>query len=489
MRYVFLAAAVLATMLLAARAEGPGDAIIAAHADAQRLPLGTRQYVRYLSLYNLPAAERESAVKVLAFWVNSLSRSAELVAPVRVSETLLRVNLLDYGWEVKTWDRLADSDVYFHQQVDIFTNEYWPGGNFNGRYFGAGYYREKKRVAASASWLPAREAAELIGWAQSRAPVVRADWWFVQTVRQLSLRNRQDGIGYYDWIGVKNRDDFFKLIKLSEKDSLEIGKEMRAAVLRSGVATQNRQIVRLQALTGGHWTTLDTDDSTGNGNAIERLKRGEFVHKAEEHFGVAPNGLFYFLLCDKQGALQPSAPDFIGPDDSPLRSGRDGRIHPGLSCIRCHVEGLRPINDWVRQTLRTPLGLQSADYKELVELRRQYFSNLEGQLERDRFVFAEALAACNGLKPAENAKVFARFWDRYAENDRGPAEVAVELGVTEPVLIQALKSYVKATGSLPTLMAGLLQNPPVGIRPEHWEALYEQAQEIIRGQIRFGDRK
>lgn len=461
------------TLLPSTARADPVSAVRLAYADAQTLPPGLRSHVRYLDLSGIPLDERKWALLALWYQTNAISRNSDIVRPILLAGSLLRVSLPDYGWSRSVWERLADHDPYFHER----TTRYYPAGSYtDGTRYPAGNYS----TPASASWLPAQEAAGLIALTQSAAPVVRADWFFVQTIRQLSLGNRQTGVGYYDWLGIKSRKDFERIIKLSEKDSLDIGKEMRAAVLRSGVATQNRQIVRLQALTGGSWATLDVDSSEGKTNAIRNLGRGEMAHKAEEHFGVLPNGLFCFLLCDNQGALQNTAPDFIGSDDSPLRTGRDPRIHVGLSCLRCHVEGLRPINDWVRQTLRLPLGIQAVDAEKLVAFRRQYFSNLDRQLVRDRQLFQESLYEANGLKSADNARAVARLYDLYVERDRMPEDAARELGVTAPVLLQALKAHVKATGRLPPELAGYLQEPPVGIRVEQWERVYPEVQRILR---------
>src|SRR5690606_27828988 len=104
----------------------------------------------------------------------------------------------------------------------------------------------------------------------------------------------------------------------------------------------------------------------------------------EEWVAVLPNYYPVYLLSDREGKLQPSAPDFIGGDTSPLCIGRDKRIHVGLSCNRCHgvnQDFLRPIDDWVRGTFQTPLSLGTKDFKEYLLIRQQYFSNLDRGLK------------------------------------------------------------------------------------------------------------
>ena len=436
----------------------PQDAVAAAVRDARILGADVRIQTRYFYTGNLPAAYRDETYRVLVYQANALSRSPELVKPRLIPPDLLAVVCSDYGptWR-KVWELLADHDPYFH--VDLIS--YWPGGRWSGdgHFYRAGNYK----VRGTAPWLPAAEMAELISLTQSRTPLVRADWWFVQTCRQLSLTNRQTGIGYYDWLGIKDRDTFERLGRLDAEASRDLQKETRAAVERSGVSAQNRQIVRLQALSGASWSTLDTDDSTGVGNAIRLLRPVDYRHKAEEHFLAAPNGLFYFLLCAADGSLQASAPDFIGGDDSPLRRGNDARIHVCLACLRCHTTGLQPIDDYVR---RQPKTISSPDYAELQQLRRQYLSNLDNQLRRDREPYAEAVLEVTGWTPPELARRYAAVYNRFAVDLITPATAAAEYGIS-PVVLQA-RLRVPGRG-LDPLAAGLLATPPVGIRRDQWE--------------------
>lgn len=455
----------------------PAAAIGAALADARTLgPAAVR--TRYLDLSPIPADYRAEVVKVLAFHVNQLSRESYLVPPRRVNETLLAVVLDDYRWDAKVWERLATFDPYYHLTVEMVKP--WRGGVWrDGINYAAGSFRVKGKVAASAPWLPAKEIGELITLTQSQVPIVDAAWWFTQSARQLSLTNKSNGIGYYDWLAVQKRADFEKLVKFSERDSLEFGRELRAAIELSGVATQNRQVVRFQALGGGYYATLDTNDSTGQGNAIRNLARGDFKHQAEEIYGVLSNRLFAYFLGDDKGNRQDTAPDFIGPNDAPLRQGRDGRIHICLSCLECHTDGLRSIADFARKTLRSPLGLQSADYAKYVELRRAYFGNLEKQIEDDRKVFADALLEVNGFTTVENAKAFSKFWSWYALRLRGPPEIAAYMGITEERLLEGIKAYYKKTGYLDLPISGLLQTPPVPLRVEHLEELQPLLWQIV----------
>ncbi|HYE78131.1 MAG TPA: hypothetical protein VEI97_09100, partial [bacterium] len=97
-----------------ALAGGAADVVAAALADARKLPPELRKEVRYLSLHNLPEADRPGFLRALAFHVNSLSREAELVVPTGVSPDLLRVSFIDHGWKREVWEKLAPVEPYFH---------------------------------------------------------------------------------------------------------------------------------------------------------------------------------------------------------------------------------------------------------------------------------------------------------------------------------------------------------------------------------------
>lgn len=459
----------------------PQSALAAALEDNRQIPPGAAAYVRYLDASIFPAEYRDEALKSLNFHVNQLSRSPDLAPLRKVNQELWALSTEDYGWDTKVWEKLADVDPYFHVQAVV--EKPWYGGIWSGdgRNYAKGSFYYKQRTTLHAPWLNQKQIIELAYRTYSNAPIVRADWFFTQTCRQVDLQNKSI-VGYYDFLGIKDRATFQRLIKLNEKDSIEFGKELRAALEVSGVASEGRQIVRFQGLGGGAWGTFDSDSNVDKSNPIRNLGRGDYKHKAEEWYGTLANGLFAYFLGDNNGKRQDSAPDFIGSDDSPLRTGRDAKIHVCLACVRCHVEGLRPIDDWVRRTLRNPAQLQADDYKKFVELKRQYLAPIDGKLEADRLVYATALKEVNGLSPALNAKAFAGLFDWYAQRPRGTAEIAAEMGLAEAVLVEKLKAYAKVNyGKLDLLLVGLLARPVSPLRVSHLEELQPLLWKIAGG--------
>lgn len=421
----------------------PASAVAAALADVRTLPPALAQRTRYLDLSGVPADQRDDLRQAVAFWVNSLSREAELVRPRDVSPTLLAINIDDYGWDATVYGRLGigtkNPEPYFHQTLDV-------GG---------------KKQQAGAAWVNAAGIGELFTLTQSQSPVLRADWFVYQTAIQADRE-----AGYYDFLGLGRKEsDFQKLIGADVGLSRKLKKEMAAVVARSSVTLHNRSITRVQSITGGYWLTQDYKTNTNKQNTVRLLDGAAEPPQgdATEQYGTLPNGLFAFWLGNAQGERQDSAPDFIASDGK--SSSTDRRVHVGLSCVRCHLPGIQNIDDHARRLFTGDVKLVSPDYDKLKRLRQLYLSDLPGQVRRDQSDYAEKVRLVNGLTPGANAAAFASVWANY-EADLSAADVAREIGCT----VEHLTLSLKAQGAnLDPVLAGLLQTPPLPIRREHFE--------------------
>ncbi len=365
--------------------------------------------------------------------MNSLSREAEFAKVRRVSATVYAVCIDDYGWNFKTWEALADEDPFFHVRLQVTagqTGTFWAGGKYQQSTVDAA-----GTLTALAPWLPTEEAIELSLLTGSAAPVVRSDWWLSRTLIQAGRK----GTGYYDWLETKDRAGFDKVVSFDTKESQRIKKEVAGIVERSGVSNFPRQIFRFQALTGGYWQTRDVlDDNKDARDALLQLD-GDFKHQAEEIYAFLPNGLFAYFLCDDKGVRQDSAPDKIGGDDT--APGRDKRIHVGLSCLRCHAGGLKPINDWGRDTFDGRIKLSSPDKDTLRRLRQVYLGELFKKVAGDDAANADAVKALTGKTAAAMAKAVAKEWKDYAEGDFFPADGARVWGLAEAEYLKRLEDY------------------------------------------------
>jgi hypothetical protein len=448
MRWSVLLGVLLAAVAAAAPAPvrgpvTPAEVVGQALTHARTLPADVARTQRYLSLHNVPPADRDEATRVLAFHLNGFGREPDLVPLTKAGADVLTWNLRDFGVDRFVYGRLGQKDPYFHVTLDV-----------------AG-----RRTVAAAPWLDAKAIGELIRLTQSESPVLRADWFFVQTAVQA---DRGD-TGYYDFLGVgKLLADFDRLVGLDRKEAERLRLEQAAVVVRSGVGLNNRQVHRLQALTGGYWITLDPKANVGERNAIRQLDK-TFVFDAQEVYGTLPNGLFAYFLADAAGNRADTAPDFIASDRQ--STGNDARVHVARSCVVCHAEGLRPIDDYMRRVYRPPLGLTSPDYDTSRRLRQLYLSDLQEKHDADVSRFARALRRLNGLTPPENARAYGRFWDRYQEAGRTIDDLAREVGET-PVRLRARLQEAGKAGGLDPILAGLLADPPEPLRAEHVEEVF-----------------
>lgn len=430
----------------------PNSEMLVALADAQRLQPEIAEYTRYLTTFAVPEQHRQTFEKVLTFHLWSISLRANPPQLRRVSPTVLAMDLRDFGIDKFVYGRLQWRDPYFHVPLT----------------------KDGKTLDQSSSyfgfWLEPKAITELAKLTKSSVPILRADWFFVETSIQDGRGKPGEGTGYYDFIKVRSRKDFEKLVGFDEKIAERREAEWIAVVKDSGVAYHSRQVVRYGSIDGGYWVTRDVlDEGKADRNAIERLDK-DFKHQAEEHYGIGPSGLPVYFLSDADGVIQDAAPDKIGVDTT--RPGKRKRIEICMSCVRCHVEILRPFDNWIAENIVIPnqalLAKERADL-----LRTKYFRDLSGKLLRDNQSYSDRLKECNGLTPAANAKAYAVAWDRYAEDQLTIEDCARECGSTVQTLRIVLESQAEQQLLRPALVELVGKRKKVGtIKREHWEELY-----------------
>lgn len=467
-----------ATLLSVAFSLGQAEAVEAALADLQKIPVAQRPSIRYLDLG--PHAQADDA-RVLSGHCNQLSRESDITIPANVGK-VLRVNLDDYGWKRDVWEKLADADPWYHVRVEVEEVQHWPGGVWpkDGKHYAANsftYYAKVKKATAVAPWL-GLNAGNLVNETQSAAPILRADWFFNQSCTQAD-RNP----GYYDFLGVKDEKTFQKAIGFDVKLADDFGREIREAVADSGVTLQPRAIARHNTLGGGYWRSFDFRIAKDKGNPLRIYgKEIEEAYDATEQYGHLPNGFWATGLFDKQGARQDSAPDFIASDNR--SKSNDRRVHVNVSCIRCHSNGgLQDIDAWVRNLLQPPLALQSPDYALIRKLRQQYLRRLEPFIAKDRQVYAEAVMEATGFDTKIYAQKYAEMFERYEDAKVTAAHAARDCGLTEKEFVGKLSAYLKATGGIdPVLSVFLLEGDRRrSLNMKAWEEAFPLAMTILEG--------
>ncbi|QEL18521.1 hypothetical protein [Limnoglobus roseus] len=467
-----------------AGAQTPAAAVDAAALDAARVRSAESRYVRYLSLYDVAdPKELTRWDQLLRFWANSLSREVDLTPPTRVTPNLWRVDLRDYGWDAKVWEKLADTEPYFLVKLTAAVTtpatterKYWPGGvnSTDGKHYDAGWYDvvTPAKAAAKVAFGPQVDgprALTLAAYTGSAVPVVKLNWWITEATRA-----NDRGTGYYSWLGLGAKEaDFLKLVGADVKEAQRLRREIGAIVSRSPVTLNNRGLERFDAISGPYWRSRDYARNNAEKNAL-RLLDGDIQEDASEQYGSLPNRLFAFWLQNNKGERQDTAPDNIASDGK--STGTDRRVAAGMNCVRCHVEGIRPINDWARKVYSPPFSLDDRDDREQRRKRSKYLSDLVDQTADDNARYAKVLTKTNGLTAAANAKLVGDLWDQWVERDRSLADVAREIGADPGRLTAALKAEAKRT-QLDPILAGLVQG--VDARLEHVEELVPLLHEIL----------
>jgi len=487
----------------------PHAAAVASYEDALRLKAvdlasGKHEAKFYRYLW-IPEDEkhREEFVTVLYYHVHLLSDQGSYGTFTMLAPNLIRIDVREYGWDKRfdVWEKSANIDRFFHAKKVFLEDAYEVvrgPARFNPKLkkMMPGVLRRVRKqagtkVADVAPTLPREEMDGLRKILETESPILNAEWFFVQTARQVSIRNTEDGFGYYDFLGIKDRNTFFKLVGVHEDEAVKRFRELREVVTRSGISKQNRQVLRLGAISGGVWGTLDTFDQSGKGVAKSTLKRGEFKHNAEEWYGPNPLELPITFLSDDKGVKQGTAPDKVGGDKSALNIGNDPRIHVNL-CMRCHgvnKDHLQPIDGWARKRFAPGKAkLQDEDKATLLQLQSQYLRDLNESLDADRLKYSRAVAKVTrskkhplGMTVAEATKAYIGALNRYVEEEVTLAKAARELGVTPARFTQALRAYQAKKGRTENILADFLDDPPGSIPRLDWEDAYQFAATLCAG--------
>jgi hypothetical protein len=477
-----------------------------------------------------------------------------MTPPVPVPGTgwaVLRVDLRDYGWKKDTWERLGAFDPYMHTPVQVeqvverrkkylkaHTNAWWRRKAAGDEWercedgedeFYTAVDTERKPARALAPWLadpfpgrntpgdPVREKrlGDLVAATKSESPVLMFEWFFRQTAIQDDDKYDGRAPGYYDFLKMGRRQEDFERQFALDLDTARFvfQAEMFAAVGRSSVAHNVRRLARWDAIGGGWWASIDARQNTEKRNYLRNfddvdLRKGfknstgrkgfaqlaaskVLDYDATEQFRPLPNHLMCWWLANSAGDRQNSAPDFIASDST--APGTDRRVHINLSCVRCHVDGVRPIDDWVRRATAPPLSLRVKDPVAARRHAQLYGEGLEDAVAADQAVYRRAVwrSTCtpgkqDGLSTKEFNKIYRQFWSEYDQGEYGLDEIALMTGLDRKAVLYALDGLVRKTGSTDPVLAGLLralakEEKDVGIRSEMFEEIFPTLMLSLKG--------
>lgn len=409
--------------------------------DLLRLPPIEQFYATYFWLGDVAVKDRPRFILTLSGHFNALSRSPTLYFPQVVSSdlSLVRVNYDAYRWPLKVIQQLQVAHPYATTKL-TFQNIPWHGGIWPGD--GKEY--------------PPFTGDQKLSFTYNRdIPVVSARWFIWQTMAQ-----RQRKPGYYDFLELKSRDDFDKLVGFDRKlADASHRKDMLDAIVYSGVSSQPRNIVIRSSLDGKSYGTEDSEFALAKKNPLRIVDREFFEHEAEEWIGFLSNGFLAFLLSTNEGKLQEVAPPFLSDSSSPTN---DKQIHPSLGCLRCHYRQqfhgsgglIDPIPHF--RDLLTRMRLATPDYKRFKEFEELYLRPFHNRVVIDRLVHNEAVINATGMPADIWALQLTTIFEQY---DQGATleEAATYLGCDVPtaatVVQKVLQKYAAETGLLDPVLA------------------------------------
>jgi hypothetical protein len=520
--FLSLATMAVATLGIAAEPDAsstPFGSVLAAYNDVQHLPMG--KTIRYLSIYNLPLADRPKMAETVSFVLNSLSKEKIISRPVLLpGGFVLRVDLSLYGIDPQAWDRLAangsgpvDSqfpDPYFHA---LLVTEKIVEDGFNEteeiKKVPFGYtdkitgkeviveYREqkikvrkpkfktvRKKTFASAPWLAldgGKAISKLVVWCETESPILRADW-FITYATWAGTNVEGKAVGYYDLLGLGKRiEDFEALAYADSKLAAKARSQTKGAMIFSGVSLHNRGLEReptfSKSIGGYKWRSLDVLKSTDDKDYVNNLLDQRF--DATEDIASLANGLqVYFLTDGKGNRLDFANPNVAIDGETPLR---DKLIYSARNCMTCHSAGMRVFEDEVRSLARDKVALLAASgSKEAKENARRvldlYFADdLSSIVKHDQAVFALAVQAANGLAPEVNGKQFETFIKTYLDAPLNLETIAAEIGIG-PDMLQRVLQNSKGLSHVPV---GLTQNPIRPCRRDQFENSFSEIQQAV----------
>jgi mono/diheme cytochrome c family protein len=370
-----------------------------------------RRFLRYVSFTHLAeagrlAADLDVAGQALSKLLNSLSWHPRVSKPTPIDpgRTMYRIDLRDYRWTARTWDRLIVSYPY--------------------------------RLAPNGA--AARSCADLTG---SDGFLVRGDWLIATASR---------GKLYYDLLEMPSTDKGVeRLLQVDAARDIQEETALRTGFNGSGVARNNRVLQRHDALHGAYWRSFDFSENTGRQNIFENpvgpaAGRHSFRPAGGEAIFHLPNGFQAYLLVNAEGKRVDKAPVEIVSD--PLRPDR--QVEAGLSCMTCHARGLIPKEDQVRAHVEKNTAVFPRDVIDAVRALHPPARRLRALLDTDNKRYLAALdvagIAAEGPEPVSTITL------RY-EGVADLAAAASELGLRS----EELSRRLAASASLQRLLGPL----------------------------------
>ena len=354
------------------------------------------------SIYYIVADETTNGVLRWVLTSTSVQPEVELCVPQPVAPNLYRINIDNLGWRFEDWKQVLSVHPY---------------GGFS--------------------------------------MLVRGDWLVTEILDcALSASQHEDGIPAYFRLLYRGSppQNEQELLKFWEIDNVQA--RHRGAI--EGVSQVNRRgrrwIERRSRHDGYFWITRDSLALRVGSDPLEDPSGQTFKHDGSEAIiglnkvssdGFTTGAIQFYWLGNGQGATVFEAPVALVEDGTRFRNVAS--IRTWGSCLQCHVEGIRPLDENVVLTLNDKYGIWQvpADGKSnqvLADIRRFHFGDLSREIRRNQEDYEAGVMMVTGWTVKELIEATESVVRGY-DASLTLQKAALELGIAADVLQSKVIEY------------------------------------------------
>jgi hypothetical protein len=315
-------------------------------------------HIRYLYLDNVEEKERDHHLAVVSFVLNTLSTKKKITKPIFVDKekTVIRFDLRDYGIDAKAYSNLP---------VDPYV----------------------------------KKTDKLKALMKVENPIMRTDWFVVKSMISPT---------YYKLMGVSDLNGFKRRHAYDSEQVKKLKAEQAAIVISSGLARNTRYIKRVQTTIGSVW---ESRDSASVDYLTDLLSE---KYDSVQLLAFNPNGLISYFAADNKG----KSLDYLAPDvavDYTKSFEPDLLVRVSRNCVACHVHGVIPVDDTVRNILKhKDITIMTPGKNTANRLADLFGSELP--VKKDQHIYEEALLKATGMDPKTFTHKFIAVYTIYYAN-------------------------------------------------------------------------
>jgi hypothetical protein len=396
-----------------------------------------RPFIRFFSTYAMPPELRDDAALILSFACHSLigpgaegrvvgayypiarmegngdeeNKKIVIYQAVPDSDTLIWVDIRDYGWTPESWEKISEFDGYFAEPVV----QYDVGLNI-------------RAVAGNA--------------------VVRADWFIVHALNTMMQEDVDKPSIYYELLfsGLekpKTIEEWRRLWRFDNKEAALVGNEVATLVTKSNAVARHNRILFAHRTAIGYWCeTYDVKNTRGFRDYVGTYLQNQNVGgppdvtDGGEVFNTNSVGMQVYALRDGNNDLVQSGPGVLVRHLTDIYG--DARVRVADSCIDCHAEGPLVAENTIEEFLQNGAQILVDDHSKFIRLKRNFLDGrFNEQIIEYQKYFAASLLKVNGLTPAENIKAYKMITTWYT-SPLDERQVLVECGTEKENLLRAI---------------------------------------------------